>query len=364
MVEPPPQQVPATIISPEGAADVDELFSAGQTSLRQGEPERAALTFDRILEHDPEGPLAARALFQSALAHEADGDLEGAAVRFEQVERRYPGTERSVDALIRALRVRLHLEQWPAAGELGAHYLERYPQGPVLGRLLGYAARSLSSLAAQRNDEAEYFAAKGLGIVDALALDRAGRIPRDLAVLYFASGEARRSRAEQARLSGDVREFAARLEQRCQLLLSAQSAYSDAMRAYDAHWSTIAGYRVAELYERLHGELMEIPMPRDGSPRQRLLFEGAMRLRYSVLLGKATAMIEHTLAMAARTGESSEWVRRSERARDALAAQEVKEREALARLPFTREDLQRALDDLATRAAAQGASKPRREGRE
>jgi tetratricopeptide (TPR) repeat protein len=338
------------IVSADDVVDVEELFVAGQTHLRQGQPDKAAAAFDRIVQHDGQGPFAMRALFQGALAHEQSGDLEGAAARFEQLDRRFPDAWRSVEALVRAMRVRLYLEQWAAAGELGAHFLERHPHGPVLGRILSHAARGLGLLASGAPAEAEHFVAKGLDIVEQLELDRAGSIPRDLAPLYFALGETRRTRAQQVTLDVGVREFSARLEQRCQLLLAAQSAYSDTMRAYDSHWSTMAGYRVGELYERLHDELMRVPPPRAGTPREQQLFEGAMRLRYSVLLGKANAMLEHTLAMAVRTGEDSEWVRRAERSRANLTRAMAEEQAALDRLPFTREDLQRALDDLATRA--------------
>jgi hypothetical protein len=120
----------------------------------------------------------------------------------------------------------------------------------------------------------------------------------------------------------------------------------------------MAGYRVGELYERLHEELMRIPPPRATTPREQRLFEGAMRLRYSVLLGKAAGMLDHTLAMAVRTGEDSEWVRRTERARAALARASAEEQAALDRLPFTREDLQRALDDLEARARAAPRQSP------
>jgi hypothetical protein len=122
------------------------------------------------------------------------------------------------------------------------------------------------------------------------------------------------------------------------------------MRAYDPHWSTMAGYRVGELYERLHEELMQIPPPRAGTERERLLFEGAMRLRYSVLLDKASSMLEHTLAMAQRTGETSEWVRRTEQSRGQLARARAEQQSALDRLPFSRAELQQALDDLEARA--------------
>jgi hypothetical protein len=330
---------------------VEELFLAGQTALRQGEPAQAVAAFDTIVQHDPLGPFAVRALFQGALAHEQSGDLEGAAARFEQLDLRFPDAPLAALALVRSLRVRLYLEQWQRAGAIGAHFLDRHPGGPVLGRILGHAARALDLLERDQTGDADWFVAKGLDIVEQLALDRAGQIPRDLAPLYFAQGEVRRRKAEATGLSADVQEFAARLEQRCELLLAAQNAYSNAMRAYDAHWSTMAGYRVGELYARLHAELVHIPAPRAGSERERQLFEGAMRLRYSVLLGKAASMLEHTLALAERTGEASEWVRRTERAQAELAAASALEQAAIDRLPFTRDDLQRALDDLSAKAS-------------
>jgi outer membrane protein assembly factor BamD (BamD/ComL family) len=350
-------RVATTIVTPDAAIDVEELFVAGQTALRQGDYVGAAQIFDRIVEHASEGTWLERALFQGALAHEARGDLEAAAQRFEQLGRRFPEAPLAAEALLRSMRVRLHREAWASAGQTARVYLDRYSAAaPGAGHLVAYAARALDLLASDRQSEAEYFIAKGMEIVDRLELDRAGRIPRDLAPLYFALGEARRRRADAAQISGNVKEFAARLERRCELLLEAQSAYSDSMRAYDAHWSTMAGYRVGELYERLHQDLMQIPPPRVDSERDRRLFEGAMRLRYSVLLNKASSMLEHTLAMAQRTGEQSDWVRRAEQSQRQLAEARRAEEQALDQLPFSRAELERALEDLAARS--QHESKP------
>lgn len=353
-----------TIITPEAAVDVAELFADGQTSLRQGAYRAAALSFDRIVAHESEGHWLERALFQGALAHEAAGDLEAAAQRFEQLGRRLPAAALANEALVRSLRVRLHQEAWAAAGQTAQVYLERYPSAAPGPRILAHAARALALLANERQEEAEYAVAKGMEIVDRLQLDRAGRIPRDLAQLYFALGEARRRRAEAATLTGDVKEFAARLERRCELLLEAQSAYSDTMRAYDAHWSTMAGFRVGELYERLHQELMQIPPPRATDERERQLFEGTMRLRYSVLLNKAVSMLEHTLAMAVRTGERSEWVRRTEQSRRKLEEARRAEERALDRLPFSRSELEQALAELEQRSQAAKPASPRPGGTE
>jgi tetratricopeptide (TPR) repeat protein len=346
-------RLPTTIVTPQAATDVEELFVAGQTLLRQGDDVGAAGLFDRILQHDPAGPFSERALFQGALAHEASGDLEGAALRFEQLQQRFPQARRASDALLRSMRLRLHLEQWAQAGAAAATYLDRYPDAAPRGRIVALAARALGLLDAERLPESEHFIGLGMRLVDELGLDRAGRIDRDLAQLYFALGEARRRRAEAVVLSADVHEFSARLEQRCQLLLAAQSAYSDSMRAYDAHWSTVAGYRVGELYEQLHEELVAIPAPRAGTQRERQLVEGVMRLRYSVLLNKASGMLDHTLAMARRTGEVSPWVERIEQSRANLGRALTEEQLALDRLPFTRAELRQAMDDLARRAATE-----------
>jgi hypothetical protein len=297
-------------------------------------------------------------MFQSALAHEAEGDWAGAAQRFDDIGRRFPESALAPEAWLRCMRLQLYTENWQAAGELARGYLERYPHAGPRAQIVADAAQALALLAANQQERAEYFIAKGLALADRYGLDRAGRIPRDLAELYFALGEARRQRADAAQLEPDARHFSASLERRCQLLLEAQSAYSDSMRAYDAHWSTMAGYRVGELYQRLHAELMQIPAPRAATPRQQRLFEGAMRLRYTVLLRKASNMLDHTLAMARRTGEDSEWVRRAEESKSAIAQALADEQSALDRLPFTAADLQRALDDLEARSAGPGTSRP------
>jgi hypothetical protein len=109
----------------------------------------------------------------------------------------------------------------------------------------------------------------------------------------------------------------------------------------------MAGFRVGELYQRLHEELMKVEAPKAKTERERQLVEGAMRLRYSVLLTKAKGMMEHTLDMARRTGESSSWVERAEQARRDIEKAEAAEQAALDKLPYTREELQAALDRLA-----------------
>jgi hypothetical protein len=106
----------------------------------------------------------------------------------------------------------------------------------------------------------------------------------------------------------------------------------------------MAGYRIGELYAALHQELMRIQPP-DAvrGESKRLLFEGAMRLRYSILVQKALNMIKHTLAMAERNRERSSWVTRAEVAKQELERRLVEEENAINRLPYSRQALEYAL---------------------
>jgi len=337
-----------TVITPETASDIPELFAKATARGQSKQYELSASSFERAFQLDPDGPLADRSLFQSAEMYDLAGKHEAALARYEQVARRFPKSELDRVARVRALRLLIYVEQYPRAGELADSTGAKYKDLLSFDLLAVLSARALARLSTGDDAQAELAIGKARDIIEREGLDAAGRVPPELAPIYFALGELRRMRAERIHFLPVPENFGAALEQRCQLLLDAQSAYSDAMRAYDSHWSAMAGFRVGELYQKLHEEMMQVPPPKAAdSERRRQLFEGAMRLRYSILLDKAKAMLDHTLAMAERTGEQSAWVLKSRQARDAIAKATEEERQALARLPYTKAQLQAALDSFA-----------------
>jgi len=336
------------VVTPEASTDIPELFEKATAEGQAKRYELAASQFERAFQLDPDGPLADKSLFESAEMYDLLGKHSEALARYEQVARRFPKSALDRVARVRALRLLTYLEQYPRAGELADGTSAKYKDLLSFDQLAVLAARALSRLAAGDDAQAETAISKARDIIERESLDAAGRVPPELAPVYFALGELRRMRAERIHFVPVPENFGAALEQRCQLLLDAQSAYSDAMRAYDSHWSAMAGYRVGELYQKLHQEMMQVPPPKAAdSERRRQLFEGAMRLRYSILLDKAKSMLDHTVAMADRTGEQSPWVLKSRQARDAIAQAMEEERQALARLPYTKQQLQTALDAFA-----------------
>ena len=351
-------QVPRTVITPTRGASVRELFDEAASLLAAGQGAEAAAAFDRLVELDPDGELADQALFQGALAHEQAGDRLISAARFEQLARRFPESVLSRQALVRATRLFAYMEQWERTGAAADVLLKRHKKLTRIERLVAYGGKALSLVSSGDESSAQYFIEKGRHIIENARLDSAGKIPRDLAQIYYALGESRRIRGEAIDFDPMPEDFAKALEKRCQLLLDSQSAYSDTMRAYDSHWSAMAGFRVGELYTRLHHDVMKVPAPGSAATNKKAqLFEGAMRLRYSILLNKGLAMMTHTIGMAERTGENSEWVERSRQAKSAIERAVEAEKAAIDRLPYTRADLQRALDDIGEKAR-RAASKP------
>jgi hypothetical protein len=72
-------------------------------------------------------------------------------------------------------------------------------------------------------------------------------------------------------------------------------------------------------------------------------------LRYTILLEKSASSLEHTLALAARTEDDSKWVTLAKQALANLRRSMADERAAIAVLPYTREQLLKALEQLSAR---------------
>jgi tetratricopeptide (TPR) repeat protein len=265
--------------------------------------------------------------------------------------------------MVRATRLLVFLGRFAPAGLYAERLLKKPEQLGDFDRIAVFSARALSLIERGEDQQASYFIEKGRDIIDAKQLDAAGRVPRDLAQLYYALGEYRRVRAERVVFQPMPPNFGAVLEERCQLLLDAQSAYSDSMRAYDAHWSAMAGFRIAELYQKLHQDLLAVqPPPSADTERKRQLFEGAVRTRYAILLAKAKGMAEHTLAMAERTGEQSPWVDRTHAALKDIDQSIRDEENALAKLPYTKQDFEAyfaQMDQAAAPKSIRPAATPR-----
>lgn len=335
----PEIQVPRTVITPQGASNIPELLRDAAALAEQQRWAEAAVAYDRVYKLDTEGTSADEALWGAANAHDRANDLDAAANRFDLLAKHEGQTPRGTQALVRAMRLHVFLGRFETAGNNAELLLKRLDDLNDLAKISVYGARALALLDKDQDEQASTHIERARDIIDRNRLDMASPLERDVAQLYYALGELRRTRAQRITFEPLPPNFPQLLEARCQLLLDAQSAYSDTMRAHDAHWSAMAGYRVAELYQSLHTDLLAVkPPPSADTERKRQLWEGAVRTRYAILLSKAKGIAEHTVAMAERVGEKSDWVERT-RATLKSIDQAIKDEEALlAKLQYTKAD--------------------------
>jgi tetratricopeptide (TPR) repeat protein len=340
-----------TVITPGDETDRRATFERARMLLVAGSAERAAGLFDGIAAADPGGPFAAPSLFNAGIAWEAAGRRDVALEHFRDSVRRFGPTDIGKSSMLRAARLLAFLEQWSALSAMADLLLARQDASDV-ERLEGYGAKALALVQVGDPEASEPFIAKGRDIIDVLHLGEGGKLPLEAAQVLFALGEVRKIKSERIKFVPLPPAFAETLEERCRGFLDAQGAYLDAMRSYDVHWAAMSGYRVGQLYQRLHEDLLSITPPRaaDTTDKKRL-FQGAMRLRYRVLLEKGLAMMDHTVMLGQRTGQPSAWIDRALAAKNEIERTLAREKELLSTLPYSEKELEQALSDLAKKNA-------------
>jgi tetratricopeptide (TPR) repeat protein len=347
----PSVRVAPVVITGYSATELAAEFERARSLLLVDRYAEAAVVFDRLRLLGKGRELGAPSVYNAGLSYEGLGDLARALERYRELWSEYPTSTVTVGGLVRLSRLLGYLEQWTELGLTARRLLDREQDLSVMDRIEALGAEALGLVELGQVAEAEPLVVKGLALVEAHRFGEAGSPPVQLAQLSFAHGEIRRLRSEQIHLVPVPPNFTEVLEQRCQGLLEAQSAYTEAMRSRDAHWSAMSGYRVGQLYQQLHTEAMQIPAPSTATtPRSKQLFEGAMRLRYRILLEKGLKMMDATVRLGERTGEASPWVARARQAKSELERAIADEKAALALLPFTEAQLQAALDELKARA--------------
>jgi hypothetical protein len=116
----------------------------------------------------------------------------------------------------------------------------------------------------------------------------------------------------------DAKGLSDALEAKAQLLLSAQGHYLRCIRRGDGEWATAAGYRIGELYEELHAELLGAPLPSGLTEEQRALYQAELRKKVKNLVAKAIRIYQENLSAAQRVGAQNAHVEKTGQALERL----------------------------------------------
>jgi hypothetical protein len=364
----PPVRIEAQprIVTAEDVATEAELEARGERALLEQRWKDAAEAYRLLLAADPIGPRASGWMFDLGLSLEGLEQRAEARDTFLDLARRFPEGPKARAALVRVATLDAYLEDWTALEAIGEELLAR-PDLEDLDRVVALGARGLArveqmelggAVDPSRDVRASSDILEGLDLSDRFHYGDRDVLPVAIAQLRFALGELRRVRSERIAFEPLPPDFVAKLDERCGGLLEAQAAYAQAVRSVDPHWAAMSGYRVGEMYRRLHHDLMQIPPPATSkTPRQKEIFYAFMHIRYRVLLEKGLREIDQTVALGERTKDSSSWIARAREARDEMQTALTDEKAQIERMPFTEEEVAKALDLLGKKAGP-GASRP------
>ena len=364
-----PRPVPASpqILGPHAEGTPRELRTRAEREIARQNFAAAIDDLETLLaSHDPSIEAdKAVLLYELATAYEGVEDLPKARETYRTISATYPASVQARGALAREELLDVYLEDWSHLGGVAAALLAR-PDADEVDHLTGLGARGLAEI--ESGDPAQSVRATkdvqdGLDLVDSLHYGAAGRLPAPAAQLYFALGETRKVRSEAISLE-EAPDFLARINLRCELLLSAQSAYADAIRSVDPHWAAMSGERVGEMYRSLHHDLMLIVSKKAKTESDRQLFYAMMHVRYRVLLEKGIAMMRRTLDFGNKTwpdaaaggsstgGGARAWTKRAVAAKHDMEQSLEEEKAEIAKYPFTEEEITKALGILEAKTKA------------
>lgn len=352
-----------------------EVFERGRLAMNVGQPAHARVLFDRVVKAEraehPEGPtnLGRAAAYNAALCSEQLDEPQDARDRFRALSLASPGTSDAVDADLRRARLDVEIEDWADLGLassslLSSTTLSRGDRAEATALQALHMIHGAHDLAAAQKAITQ--AVKLLEQKDKTSSQSIGTAgddeppPQNAAAVHFARGDLIRAQGDALVFLDETdpqkpivsADFPVKLETRCQKILDAQDAYVDAINTRELRWAVRAGLRVATMYLDLHRDVTAIPPPKSATTdEKKQLFKGAMLLRYRILLEKGLGTLERTLNLETKAGAKSTWLEHARKAKATVEKQLETEKSELAKLPYTEEELKKALDLLAKKPA-------------
>ena len=324
---------PIVITAGKGHDELDartdgQLFDDGAVYFRSQKYAEAARHFDKLVTAHPSSPQLLPALYNAGLAHQRLGHFQEALDRFLELLRRDPQGRDATDAQFQAALCEYRIGKKQEAGDR-LHALGQRTDLSPQRRAEALVQEGVCRFETGQRAEGEQLFRGSVKLLEEASVRDAVE-PGLLAQAEFWLGETYRAHFLEARLDPatmDQEKLGEAIENKAQFLMSAQGHYLRAIRKNDGEWATAAGYRVGELYEAFHDELVKAPLPRGLDPDQASLYRLELRGKVKVLMGKAIQIYEQTLAAAQRTGASNDYVAKArlalERVRKLLAEDDL-----------------------------------------
>jgi len=253
-------------------------YNLGVALLETGEPQSALPHFDKYLENATEPRDRLDASFKRGACQAMLGRYDDVIVTFDALLEGDLDTEDRIEALV----------------DSGIGYFMKNDRGTAELRFSDAVKLHKSAEKNARLDNDYHFAQ---------------------ALFYL--GEVERLEYQDYKLTlpenGNIEDHISKqLEEKCQRLLRAQYAFLKVIRTGHVGWASAAGYKVGTLYEELHDQMVNLPIPKELTQDQAEMYKREVRKKVAILIRKAIKVYESTVNMARRTGAENVWVTRTE----------------------------------------------------
>ena len=299
----PPEEVVATPLDVELAGKNDEeLFALGTAAFGAAEFPRAAGAFARVVDLFPSSKHLAAALYNAGLAYQRTGQWALAQERFLALEKDYEGPD-AVEASFRVAECLYHQDELDAA-RTKLDQIAARPALPPAEKVRALAQRGVVELELGRGEQAEATLRAALSAYQvAVGDERLDEYYAAQAQYYL--GEVYRGWFRALPLDpsrGDEAALTTQLEQKAEMLLSAQGHYLRAIRYGNDAWAVASGFRIGELYDGLRAQMLDAPLPPGLDEEEAGAYRAELRRKLKVLATKAITAYEQTLQRASRSG--------------------------------------------------------------
>lgn len=313
-VTPAPIQV--THVSPTPAVElpsIRELFHQAGVAFRKTDYALAAQRYLALIKRAPESRYANVSRFNAGLSLERQQHYLAAIPLFESLATRLAGSKDAHDALFRVAICYHGVKHWKKAVTAWTRLLKpEYQHIAVLDRMEGHVRRgwAFENEGDVARAEKDYLATLTIH-----RRNRTSRIVRSsplMTLAHLRMGRLYGVLVESIKLALPVDRMARELEEKSNYFLKAQRHLLDAVRFHHREHSLAAGFRLGELFESYHGDIMAAERPDELTDDLVGIYLEELATKVRNLIDKAIWTYEKNLALGHRLDHRSPWTHKTQ----------------------------------------------------
>ncbi|MEE2757115.1 MAG: tetratricopeptide repeat protein [Myxococcota bacterium] len=298
--------------------DAFSLFESAKTFYEQNQFARCINDYTQLLERFPSSRFALVALFNRGLCLEEALRHNAAATDFRLYIDRAKKASDKLDGQYRWGFNLVESGNYPIAVKLYDDLLSRTDLGHF-DRAEAHLRRGISLAKMQQFARGEGDIRAALKWIKKETGDQI--IGNDLAAeCHYRKGEIYGALSSKVSLKLPLKSMQGDLQSKIRFFRQSQSSYIDTLNVRSPYWSTAAGLKLGELYERFYDDVVKAEVPKDFDETMRKYYLLELKNELQPVLTHSVKIYERNIAMGLRLGTDNQWIKETEQRLQKLRA--------------------------------------------